>query len=80
MLRLFPTIQKLYWFDLDPNIFRETKEKLQPEFGDRVICRQNNWNIEIDAGIYNNIKNYSGTIALANGLQGFIISPIEMQN
>ena len=37
MLRLFPTIQKLYWFDLDPNIFRETKEKLEPEFGDKIL-------------------------------------------
>lgn len=36
MLKLFPTIQKLYWFDLDPNIFRETKEKLEPEFGDKI--------------------------------------------
>jgi 16S rRNA (cytosine1402-N4)-methyltransferase len=37
MLRLFPTIQKLYWFDLDPNIFQETKERLQPEFGDKIV-------------------------------------------
>ena len=36
MLKLFPTIQKLYWFDLDPNIFQETKSKLEPEFGDRI--------------------------------------------
>ena len=37
MLRLFPTIEKLYWFDLDPNIFQETKEKLYPEFGNRIV-------------------------------------------
>lgn len=36
MLKLFPTIQKLYWFDLDPNIFQETKSKLEPEFGDKI--------------------------------------------
>lgn len=35
-----------------------------PEFGDRVICRKNNWNISIN------------NIALANGLQGYIYSPI----
>lgn len=36
-----------------------------PEFGDRVICRKNNWNISIN------------NIALANGLQGYINSPIS---
>lgn len=35
-----------------------------PEFGDRVICRENDWDIENES------------IALANGLQGFIVSPI----
>lgn len=36
-----------------------------PEFGDRVICRLNNWDIESEG------------ISLANGLQGFIVSPID---
>ena len=36
-----------------------------PEFGDRVICRNNNWNIETEG------------ISLANGLQGYIVSPID---
>lgn len=36
-----------------------------PEFGDRVICRNNNWDIENDG------------ISLANGLQGYITSTID---
>ena len=39
-----------------------------PVFGDRIICRANNWNM-----VQNNI-------ALANGLQGNIISPITVDN
>ena len=35
-----------------------------PEFGDRIICRENDWDKENDG------------IALANGLQGFIVSPV----
>lgn len=35
-----------------------------PEYGDRVICRKNDWTINID------------NISLANGLQGYIVSPI----
>jgi ATP-dependent exoDNAse (exonuclease V) alpha subunit len=36
-----------------------------PVYGDRVICRNNNWGITND------------NIALANGLTGFITSPID---
>ena len=36
-----------------------------PEYGDRVICRNNNWEIEMD------------NVALANGLTGYISSPID---
>ena len=52
MLRLFPTIQKLYWFDLDPNIFQETREKLQPEFGDRVVFENKSYT-EIQSVLWN---------------------------
>lgn len=40
------------------------RTSIAPEYGDRVICRENDWDIENDG------------IALANGLQGFIVSPI----
>lgn len=43
MLRLFPTIQKLYWFDLDPNIFQETKSKLKPEFWDKILFQNKSY-------------------------------------
>lgn len=36
MLKLFPTIQKLYWFDLDPNIMKNTRETLG-EFADKIV-------------------------------------------
>lgn len=36
-----------------------------PQFGDRIICRNNNWEIEMD------------NVALANGLTGVITSPID---
>ena len=36
-----------------------------PEYGDRIICRKNDWCEEID------------NIALANGLQGYIISSVN---
>jgi len=52
MLRLFPTIQKLYWFDLDPNIFRETKEKLEPEFWDRIVFENKSYT-EIQSVLWN---------------------------
>ena len=38
-----------------------------PEYGDRVICRKNNWDKENEG------------IALANGLQGFIVSPVTAE-
>ena len=44
------------------NMLGHTTES--PEYGDRVICRENDWDKENDG------------IALANGLQGFIISPV----
>lgn len=37
-----------------------------PVFGDRMICRKNNWNVEIDG------------IALANGLVGTVSEPVNM--
>lgn len=37
-----------------------------PQYGDRVICRENNWDIEVD------------DIALANGLTGYIVSPVNV--
>jgi exodeoxyribonuclease-5 len=37
-----------------------------PTYGDRVICRNSNWNISID------------NIALANGLSGYITSPVSV--
>lgn len=37
-----------------------------PVYGDRMICRKNNWNVEIDG------------IALANGLVGTVSEPINM--
>lgn len=39
-----------------------------PSFGERIICRNNNWNITKD------------NIALANGLAGVISSPISINN
>lgn len=36
-----------------------------PVYGDRIICRNNNWEIEQDG------------IALANGLAGFLVSPVD---
>ena len=39
-----------------------------PQFGERMICRNNNWDKEID------------NIALANGLQGYVISPYDITN
>ena len=37
-----------------------------PQYGERIICRNNNWNIEMD------------NIALANGLSGVVASPYSM--
>lgn len=37
-----------------------------PVYGDRVICRNNNWEIE------------QNNIALANGLAGYIVSPVDV--
>jgi exodeoxyribonuclease-5 len=39
------------------------KVSLFPEFGERLICRQNNWDMQVDG------------IALANGLTGFCSAP-----
>lgn len=40
-----------------------------PEFGDRIICRKNNWdNISVDG------------YPLVNGLQGYVCYPISMKN
>lgn len=41
------------------------KQSPSPTFGDRVICRKNDWTIEND------------NISLANGLQGYIVSPVD---
>ena len=52
--------------------FNNTIRKLKgidsqiPLFGERIICRNNNWNIEMDG------------IALANGLAGYVTSPYEI--
>ena len=49
------------------NYIRTNQNKdVLPTYGDRVICRNNNWNISID------------NIALANGLSGYITSPITV--
>ena len=37
-----------------------------PQFGERLICRQNNWNYSIDG------------ISLSNGLSGYCISPFDI--
>lgn len=49
------------------NIIRSLlgRRSTTPEYGDRVICRKNNWERSID------------NIALANGLQGYIVSPVD---
>lgn len=39
-----------------------------PQFGERIICRNNNWNIEMDS------------IALANGLSGVVSSPYSVSS
>lgn len=39
-----------------------------PQFGERIICRNNNWNIEMD------------NIALANGLSGVVANPYSTAN
>ena len=44
------------------------KQSIAPEYGDRVICRHNNWDID-----FNNLS-------LANGLLGTIVSPITPES
>ena len=50
------TIRNMLGFDDNP----------LPGIGERIICRNNNWNIEHD------------NIALANGLQGYVTSPFDI--
>lgn len=56
--------------DMFNNTIRALKhiETPYPQYGERIICRNNNWNKEID------------NIALANGLQGYCISPYNVSN
>ena len=37
-----------------------------PQFGERIICRNNNWDLDVDG------------ISLTNGLQGYVISPYDI--